>query len=47
MSLEYRLKEPIQLDLSPYDIEGKACTWYDFEHPMHRMPPFDQVFSYY
>jgi FkbM family methyltransferase len=47
MNLDYKLKDPITLDLSPYGAENKACTWYDFEHPMHRMPPFDQVFSLY
>lgn len=47
MSLDYRLKDPIELDLSPYGVINKSCTWYDFEHPMHKLPPFDQVFSSY
>jgi FkbM family methyltransferase len=47
MNLEYRLKDPVELDLSPYGLKNQICTWYDFEHPMHRMPPFEKVFSYY
>lgn len=47
MNLDYKLKDPINVDLSIYGLENKSCTWYDFEHPMHRMPPFDQVFSGY
>lgn len=46
MSLEYKLKEAVTLDLSQYGIE-QTCKWYDFEHPLHRMPPFEQVFRSY
>lgn len=47
MNSEYKLKDPIVLDLSAHGIENETCTWYDFEHPMHRMPSFEKVFSYY
>jgi FkbM family methyltransferase len=47
MSLDYKLKDPIELDLSPYGLTNSTCTWYDFEHPLHRLPPFEQVFSSY
>lgn len=46
MSTEYKLKDPITLDLTPYGLD-ENCKWYDFEHPLHRMPPFEQVFSSY
>lgn len=42
----YKLKDPISLDLTPYGIE-ESCEWYDFEHPLHIMPPFEQIFSSY
>lgn len=47
MNTEYKLKDPIDLELDSYGLNNKICTWYDFEHPLHRMPPFDQVFSSY
>lgn len=47
MSIEFKLKDPIKLDLSSHGINDKTCTWYDFEHPLHRMPPIEKVFSYY
>lgn len=47
MSLEYKLKDPVDLDLSDYGFIDKSCVWYDFEHPLHRMPPIEQVFSSY
>ena len=46
MNTDYRLKDPVELDLTPFGVE-ESCTWYDFEHPLHRMPPFEQVFSSY
>lgn len=46
MNNEYKLKNPMTLDLTPYGVETN-CKWYDFEHPLHRMPPFEQVFSSY
>jgi len=47
MNLEYKFKNPIELDLTPYGVNDKVCAWYDFEHPMHKLPPFDKMFSYY
>jgi len=47
MNIDYKLKDPINLELSAYGLADKICTWYDFVHPLHRMPPFDQVFSSY
>jgi len=46
MNTDYRLKDPVELDLAQFGVE-ENCTWYDFEHPLHRMPPFEQVFSSY
>jgi FkbM family methyltransferase len=47
MNIDYKLKDPVQVDLSKFGLEDTHCVWYDFEHSMHRMPPFDQVFSGY
>ena len=47
MNTNYKSKDPITLDLSKYGIDGESCQWHDFDHPMHQMAPFDQVFSYY
>jgi FkbM family methyltransferase len=47
MNTDYKLKDPVVLDLSHYGVENRTCTWYDFEHPLHRLPPFEQVFSSY
>lgn len=47
MNIDYKLKEAVNLNLEQYGIKDKHCTWYDFEHPLHKMPPFEQVFSAY
>lgn len=46
MNTEYKLKEKVSLNLSQYGFE-ETCHWYDFEHPMHKMPPFKKLFSSY
>jgi FkbM family methyltransferase len=47
MNTDYKLKEPVDVDLSLYGFDNEICTWYDFEHSLHRMPPFGQVFNSY
>lgn len=46
MNNTYRLKDQVSLNLSQYGLDD-ICYWNDFEHPMHKMPPFKQVFSSY
>ena len=46
MNIDYKLKDPVILDLDAFGSYGH-CVWHDFEHPMHKMPPIEQVFSYY
>ena len=47
MNLDYKLKDPINLDLSKFGVNDQYCVWHDIDHPMHRMPHFEKVFSYY
>ncbi len=47
MNLDYKSKDPVDLDLSNFGVDNLHCTWHDIEHPMHRMPSFEKVFSYY
>lgn len=47
MNLDYKSKEPIDIDLSKFGINNQYCTWHDIDHPMHRMPHFEKVFAYY
>lgn len=46
MNVEYKPKEPVTLDLADFSNEG-SLVWHDFEHPLHKMPSFNEVFSYY
>ena len=47
MNVDYKSKDPIQIDLSKFGINNQHCIWNDIDHPMHRMPEYDKVFSYY
>jgi FkbM family methyltransferase len=46
MNIDYKIKDPVKLELSYYGMEG-FCNWYDFEHPKHKLPPIKQLFSLY
>jgi FkbM family methyltransferase len=46
MNTDYQLKDPVTLELSQYGLSG-SCKWYDFEHPLHKLPPIEKLFSLY